>query len=396
MQSADSSVAISKERVPIRFDRNEFAGAFGDIGTDLPLIVGMILAAKLDVTSVLLVYGAMQIFTGFFYRLPMPVQPLKAVAVMVIAQSAGKKVTSDVLYGGGFAIGLTMLALTLSGLVGWLGRIIPKAVVRGIQFGLGLQLSMLALKDYVPKEGTYGFVIAAIAFVINLLLFGNRKYPAALFILLIGVIYSIVGLKLNLYAASQSIGFNVPSFHIPDKASIVAGFLLLALPQVPLSIGNSILAAHQTAKDLFPGRAPGLRKISFTYSLMNLLNPLFSGVPTCHGSGGLAGHYAFGARTGGSVIIYGTFYVIVGLFLSGGFDNVIHIFPMPILGVILLFEGIALLSLVRDVASVPFDLFIAVVTGLLATGLPYGYLVAIIVGTTMAYTLRKRLADPGR
>src|SRR5687768_2596523 len=120
------------QRASIRFDRNEFAGAFGDIGTDLPLIVGMILAAKLDVTSVLVVYGAMQILTGLYYRMPMPVQPLKAVAVIVIAHSAGKNISPEVLYGGGLAIGFTMLLLTLTGLVTWLGRVIPKAVVRGI------------------------------------------------------------------------------------------------------------------------------------------------------------------------------------------------------------------------------------------------------------------------
>jgi len=57
-------------------------------------------------------------------------------------------------------------------------------------------------------------------------------------------------------------------------------------------------------QDLFPERAPSLRKISFTYSMMNLINSIFWCIPTCHGSGGLAGYYAFGARTGGAVIIY--------------------------------------------------------------------------------------------
>src|SRR5688572_7568467 len=277
----------------LRFDRNELAGAFGDIGTDLPLIVGMILVARLDAASVLIVYGFMQVFTGFFYRLPMPVQPLKAVAVMVIAQKGDNKITSEILYGGGFAIGLSMLLLAVTGLVDWLGKVIPKTVVRGIQFGLGLQLVTLAMKDYVQKDGVVGFWIAGIAFVICLVLYGNRKLPGALLVLLLGLVYSVVGLKINLYAATQSVGFALPKLHVPGTSDILTGFLLLALPQVPLSIGNSILAARQTAQDLFPGRAPGLQKISLTYSLMNLLNPFFGGVPTCHGSGGLAGHYTF-------------------------------------------------------------------------------------------------------
>ncbi len=385
----ENSNASAPSRGSIRFDRNELAGAFGDIGTDLPLVVGMILAAGLDAASVLIVYGAMQILTGLVYRLPMPVQPLKAVAVMVIAQTASNKITSDVLYGGGFAIGITMLLLTVTGLVDWLGRVVPRIVVRGIQFGLGLQLASLAMKDYVQREGLSGYGLAAIAFVISVLLYGNRKYPAALFILVLGAGYSMFRLHLDLYSASQQISFQVPKTHAPQWNNLVAGFLLLALPQVPLSIGNSILAARQTAHDLFPDRAPSLRKISFTYSLMNLINPLFGGIPTCHGSGGLAGHYAFGARTGGSVIIYGTLYLMLGLFFSSGFQNVIQVFPMPILGVILLFEGLALMLLIRDVSMAKSDLFIALLVGLMASGLPYGYLIAMVAGTILAHGLQK-------
>lgn len=374
----------------IRFNRTELAGAFGDIGTDLPLIVGMILAAKLDVVSVLVAFGVMQICSGLLYRMPMPVQPLKAVAVMVIAQKAGQQVTPEILYGGGLAIGLTMLFLSITGLVNWLGRVIPKTVVRGIQFGLGLQLSTLALKDYIPRDGGWGFAIATAAFGIAIIFRENKKFPAALFILLLGAVYAVMTLKLNLYAATQSIGFHFPKAHLPSTADMVAGFLLLALPQVPLSIGNSILAARQTSQDLFPDRAPSLRKISLTYAIMNMINPFVSGIPTCHGSGGMAGHYAFGARTGGSVILYGIMFLILGIFFSGGFQNVIQVFPMPILGVILLFEGVALISLIRDTVTLKEEFFLVLLVGLLASGLPYGYLIALIVGTVLSHILKTR------
>src|SRR4051812_10874907 len=171
----------------LRFDRNELAGAFGDIGTDLPLIVGMILAAKLNAATVLIMFGAMQIFTGLFYGMPMPAQPLKAVAVIVITQ----KLAPNVLYGGGLAIGMIMFFLSITGLVAWLGRVIPKVVVRVIQFGLGLQLATLALKDYLPKEQVPGYVLAAIAAVIALLFYNHRRYAAALFIIGLGFAYAI-------------------------------------------------------------------------------------------------------------------------------------------------------------------------------------------------------------
>ncbi|MDB6064592.1 MAG: transporter [Pedosphaera sp.] len=381
--------SLRAEDARLRFDRNEFAGAFGDIGTDLPLIIGMILAAGLESAGVLIVFGLMQILTGLYYRIPMPVQPLKAVAVMVITQKVGEKITGDVIYGGGLAIGIMMLLLTVTGLVDWIGRVVPKTVVRGIQFGLGLQLVNLALGDYIKRDGVSGYVLAGVAFVISLILFGNRKYPAALFVILMGAVYACV-FKLDWGAARQSIGLNWPHGHVPTLSDITTGFLLLALPQVPLSIGNSILAARQTAKDLFPERAPGLRKISMTYSLMNLVTPFIGGIPVCHGSGGLAGYYAFGARTGGAVVIYGSIYLILGFFFSSGFQNVIQVFPLPIMGVILLFEGLAMILLMRDMAGSKLDFFIVIAVGVIAGMVPtYGYLIALILGTAMAYGLPK-------
>src|SRR5512132_2940639 len=180
------SPGAKSRRGAIQFNRNELAGAFGDIGTDLPLIVGMILAAGLHSTSVLVMFGLMQFFTALRYRMPMPVQPLKAVAVLVITQ----KVAPEVLYGGGLAIGIVMLALTVSGGITWLARVVPKAVVRGLQLGLGIQLAMLALKDYVQADGARGYVLAALAFVIVIALLGNRKMPAAIPVIAIGMIYA--------------------------------------------------------------------------------------------------------------------------------------------------------------------------------------------------------------
>ena len=377
----------------LRFDRNELSGAFGDIGTDLPLIAGMILVAGLDAASVLVMFGLMQILTGLVYRLPMPVQPLKAVAILVIAQKAGGPITPAVIYGGGLAIGVIMLLLTLTGLMDWIGRTVPRTVVRGIQFGLGVQLATLALKDYVQGDGAGGYWLAGAAFAITLVLKGNRRFPAALFVILLGVIYAC-GFKLDWQAAGRSFGFNYPHLRVPTWQNIQTGFLALALAQVPLSIGNSILASYQTARDLFPQRAPGLRKISLTYSAMNLINPFFGGVPTCHGSGGLAGYHAFGARTGGAVVIYGSIYLALGLFLGAGFQNVIQVFPLPVLGVILLFEALALIMLVRESAANRRDFFIVACTGLMAGTLPKGYLVALITGTILSYSLPKSWDSP--
>ena len=98
-----------------------------------------------------------------------------------------------------------------------------------------------------------------------------------------------------------------------QQENVVTGFIVLALPQLPLSLGNSILATHQIARDLFPDVRLSVRKVGLTYGAMNLASSFLSGVPVCHGSGGFAGHYAFGGRTGGSVVIYGAMFIALGV-----------------------------------------------------------------------------------
>jgi MFS superfamily sulfate permease-like transporter len=224
-----------------------------------------------------------------------------------------------------------------------------------------------------------------------LLLLGNRRFPPAPFVIALGIAYA-VAFKLHSSLPGHGFGVHLPMFHVPAWHDVAAGFLLLALPQIPLSLGNSILATRQVAEDLFPEKRVTVKKVSATYSLMNLVNPFFGGVPTCHGSGGIAGHYAFGGRTGGSVVIYGTMYLVLGLFFSGGFGAVIQLFPGPILGVILLFEAIALMKLVRDTMAVPGDFALVLLVGLLCFGVPYGYVVGLVIGTAIAYLLPGRLA----
>ena len=370
----------------IKFDRNEWSGAFGDIGTDFPLIVGMILAAGLDSASVLVTFGVMQIFTGSFYKMPMPIQPLKAMATIVITQ----KISPNILYGGGLAIGISMLLLNITKLIDWISRVVPKAVIRGIQLGLGIKLGLLALQDYVIADGVTGYYLAAAAFLLAIFLLGNRKYPPAIFIIVLGMFYAFV-FKVDGHSFINAVGIHLPQIHTPTWADILTGFLILTIPQIPLSIGNSILATNQIANDWYPKRTVTIRKISYTYSLINLINPFFSGIPTCHGSGGIVGHHTFGGRTGGSVIIYGCLYIFLGLFLSQGFDTLVHIFPLPILGILLLFESLGLMLLVQDVTDSKSSFMIALLVGLISGGIRYGFVIGLIVGTLIYYATAKGL-----
>jgi len=363
----------------IKINRNELSGAFGDIGTDLPLIVAMLAVTDLNASGVLIIFGLMQVMTAFVYGLPMPVQPLKAVAMIVITQ----KISSDVIFGGGLAIGVVMLLLTVTGMLTLLNRLVPKTVVRGIQLGLGLQLCLLALTDYIPSDQYIGYVVAAIGFAIGVVLIGNKKYPPALFIIGLGFLYALISAP-NVF---QSISVTIPTLIMPKISieNVLTGFVLLALPQIPLSLGNSIFATNQLVNDYFPEKKMTVKKIGLTYSIINIVTPFVGGIPTCHGSGGIAGHYTFGGRTGGSALIYGLFYIMLGLLFSMNLPGILMIFPKPILGVILLFEGIALVMLVKDIITEKKTFFIAILVGIMAIGLPYGYLIGMVTGTVIFY-----------
>ncbi len=365
----------------IRFNKQEFAGSFGDIGTDLPLIIAMITAAGLHAPSVLIVFGLMQISTGLIYKIPMPVQPLKAMATLVIAQQIG----GNILLGAGLSIGIVMFLLSISGLLGKISMIIPKAVIRGLQLGLGLSLCLLAFKKYIPNDGFYGYVIAILSFILILIFIDSKKYPASLIVVSLGLVYALI-FKVNLSSLIDSFGVNLPVFSMPNVDDISKGFILLALPQIPLSIGNSIIATKQVSEDLFPEKKNiTIKKIGLTYSFMNLIIPFVSGIPSCHGSGGIAGHYAFGGRTGGSVVIYGFMYVILGLFFGNNFAKVIQVFPLPVLGVVLVFEGLALMSLIKDQLNEKKNLIISLLVGVIAAGMPFGFVTSMVIGSILYY-----------
>lgn len=364
----------------LRFNWQEFSGSFGDLGTDLPLLVGLITVAHLSSASVFTLFGLGQVLSGVIYGLPMPLQPLKAMAVIVMTQ----KLSGEILWAGGFLIALIMLALSLSGALSWLARVIPLPVVRGCQFGLGLSLASLALKTYIPDGNIWGYLLAGLGFLILVALPKHRGIPAGLVVVGLGLLYAgSIGLPWS--TIITGIQWQTPEFQTLDPAALLPGLVLLALPQLPLSISNAVIATQKTAQDLFPDQPLSIRRIGWTYGLINLIVPFFGGVPVCHGCGGLVGHYALGARTGGAVVMYGGLYLIVGLLFSAVFNDVLGIFPMPILGVILLFEAWGLLSLIGDQVQEPQDWMIALLVAVIAFSVPQGFLIGTVAGTGLYY-----------
>lgn len=370
------------------FNRHEFSGAFGDVGTDLPLITGMILASSMNPASVLGVFGAAQVASALFYGIPMPVQPLKAVAALVIAGG----ISAPQVYGAGLTIGVVMLLLTATGLLDRLRAIVPHAVIRGLQLGLGLKLALLSALRYIPANGPWGIALALFCGIIILLLLKNRHCPPALPVIGIGLLYVWFVDRGNLLAPNQ-LGITLPTLVRFTPADMLQGFLLLALPQIPLSLGNSLFATHQMATDLFPQSKIRLRTIGYTYGILNICSAPLGGIPVCHGTGGMAGHYIFGGRTGGSVFIYGILLILLGLFWGSGFGRIVQIFPLSVLGIILLTESGMLMHLARDVIPLPRARIVAVATALMAAFLPYGFLIGMIAGSLLEHTLKRSIPN---
>ena len=287
------------------------------------------------------------------------------------------------MYGAGLSIGVFMLLVTVTGLIDWTASVVPKPVVRGIQLGLGLKLAALAVTRYAGADGLPGYILATAALAVTLPLLCQRRVPAALVLVGLGMVYSLVRHGAP-DAVFHSWGMAMPHLRAPGLASIIDGFVLLGLAQVPVSLGNSVLATCQVARDYYPERNISVRKIGWTYSIMNLICPFFGGVPVCHGSGGLVGMHVFGGRTGGAVLIYGVLYVSLGLFFSAGFNAFLALFPLPILGVLLFIEAVALMAMTRDLAGDRIQLGLAVLTGITAYVIPYGFLVALVFGTVLA------------
>ena len=322
----------------IRFDRMEWAGSFGDLGTFIPFVVAYIAVVKVDPFGILLSFGAAMIACGLYYQTPFPVQPMKAIGAVAATQAAQTAtITPATLYGASLATGVIWLALGLTGTAKYLARLVPRFVVIGIVLGLGMGFMLQGVRSMSD-----GWIIAAVGLTGTVLLLTNRALPAMFLLLLFGMICGAVrnpGLLQNLLVARP--GLRLPGFALGGITwhDLLIGTTLLALPQLPLTLGNAIIAIREENNRLFPDRAVGENTLAASTGLMNLASAALGGVPMCHGAGGMAGHVAFGARTGGAPIILGILLVSLAFFFSGSVSALFELVARPALGVILFLTG---------------------------------------------------------
>jgi MFS superfamily sulfate permease-like transporter len=369
-----------------RLDRHEIAGSLGDLGTFLPLLVGMAATNGLDFATALFFAGLFNIVTGLTFSIPMAVQPMKAIAAVALTEG----LTAPQIVAAGASVSLVILVFGVSGLIDWLNRVVPKSVVRGLQLALGLSLAIKGMQMvagtnawWAPDSYTTGLVSA----VIVLLLFFSRRVPAALLLFGLGL-----GLAVWMHpgvVGSLGLGVTLPRWSPPAWNDFVTSFPKAALPQIPLTTLNSVIAVCALSADLFPRRRAAPRKVAISVGMMNLVACWFGGMPMCHGAGGLAGQYRFGARTNGSILFLGAVKLLLAVLFGASLMTRCQAFPASILGVLLAFAGMELALACRDQTrrSDAFAMLLTAAACMALENVALGFL----IGLAMAWCLRVRL-----
>jgi hypothetical protein len=370
----------------MRFDLPELSGGLGDLGTFVPLTASLIIVCGMEGGSVLFFAGLANVLVGVAFNRPIPVQPMKAIAAVAIAEG----LAPGEIAAAGFLSGAIVLALALTGLVTVAERWIPRPVVRGIQLGVGLKLAAKGVT--MALAGGWweldGLILALAAALLVLATARSQRFPSALILLVAGVV--LIPLEGLDTLAGVSLGWGGPVWIWPTLEQWELGFARGALPQLPLTLLNSVIAVCALSGDLFPGRAIGTRPMAISVGVMNLGTCLFGAMPSCHGSGGLAGQHRFGARTGGSMVVLGLCKMGLGIVFGSAVGVVLAAFPSSLLGVLLAFAGLELGLAAREVSDRnAFFVVAATAGGILAVNAAVGFLLGL--GTALLLLREPRL-----
>jgi MFS superfamily sulfate permease-like transporter len=341
----------------------------------------------MDPLGVLVAFGIFKIFVGLYFKTPVPIQPMKAIGGMAIAHAGS--ITPGMIWGSGIFTGLFWLLMGVTGAITWIEKVTTKPVVRGIMLGLGLSfiLEGLGMMKVQPLFAIGGVVL-------TLLLLNNRRFPPMLVLLGYGIVVVLIQRPQLIEEISHlSIRFRFPEITLGRITwkELLAGFVMLGLPQAPLTLGNAIIGTVAENNATFPDRRVTVKTISIDHGVMNLISACIGGIPMCHGAGGMAGHIRFGARTGGALVILGVMVLLTGLFLSDSVVLLFQVFPRPILGVILFFAGVELALVVQDIKLKKQNLFVLVVTAGIAM---WNMGVAYLAGLMLYYGLQRRWIKP--
>jgi len=329
------------ERTALRFDRGEWAGAFGDLGTLVPFLLAYITIVGIQPAGMLLAFGVALVAAGLYFRTPFPVQPMKAIgAVAVTGAAQTAVVTPEAVAVAALATGVIWLVLGFTGVAERVAKWVGRPITLGITLGLGLAFML----DGTRMMAT-GLWLSVPLLLATILLLSNRALLAMFLVLATGVAWAVITDP----AVASAVARVEPGMHLPSWPfgnltweAVFVGVVLLALPQVPLTMGNAVIAPVEFNNREFADRPLTERKVAISTGIMNTLGSLVGAVPMCHGAGGMAAQVSFGARTGGAPVILGVLLVALALFFSDSIAILLRLFPAPALGVMLFLAGVQL------------------------------------------------------
>jgi SulP family sulfate permease len=390
----------------ICFNRLELAGSLGDLGTLLPIAIAMVLVNGLNPLGLFFSIGIFYILSGVYFGVTVPVQPMKVIGAYAIATA----LTADQILASSLLMGVLLLIIGVTGAIDLIRKATPHAVIRGVQLSTGALLmsggvkfiigtsKFQALQDAVEPYLAFqslgpvpiSLVIGVGAALVTLLLLDNKRFPAGLIVVLGGLALGLaLGARIDLQG--QDLGFKLPEIlplGFPGNADFTFALFALVLPQLPMTLGNAALAYTDLSKQYF---ADGSHRVTnkaacISMALANFMSFCLGGMPLCHGAGGLAAHYRFGARTAGSNLLIGMIFFILALVLGNNIITVFNLLPMSILGVLLIFAGSQLTLTVMDLDSRK-DFFVAtLILGItLASNLAAGFIAGMIVAQILKW-----------
>ena len=354
------------EKLKNQFGLSEWSGSIGDLGTLLPLAFALVTYNGFSISRIFLLFGITYILSGFIYKVPISVQPLKAMSVIAI--SLGLNV--DMLAGTAFFYGLLLILLSLTGAIKRLQKFFSSALVKGIQLGIGLILIEKAIRLIIDKglflnTASDGLTInilllAALILVISFFQL-KKKIPMALILILL----SIVGFKIAGFTELESTAGSLLKFSLPPVSILVDVFILLIIPQLPLTLGNAMFAAADTCHGFWGNQAKRVTpaRLGMSIGVGNMLIGLFGGFPMCHGAGGIAAHQQFGGKTGGTVIITGV--VLILFALVSPLSSLLFLIPVPLLSAMLLFDSWRMITLLKKLV-LRFEIIVALTVGVIS------------------------------
>lgn len=387
------------------FNRMELAGSLGDLGTLLPIAIAMVLINGLNPVGLFFSIAVFFIISGLFFGVTVPVQPMKVIGAYAIATAMDP---SQIL-ASSLLMGAFLLLVGLTGAIEFIRKITPKSAIRGVQLSTGallisggikfivgtskFQALQNAAEPYLSIQSIgplpIGIIIGLIGALATFLLIDNKKFPAGLVVVGAGLIIGVL-LGVGMDLGNGAIGINIPQFlpyGFPAKADFTFALLVLVLPQLPMTIGNAVLAYTDLSREYFGDKASKVsnRNVCISMALANFLSFCIGGMPLCHGAGGLAAHYRFGARTAGSNLMIGLLFLILALVLGNNIVDFFNLLPMSVLGVLLVFAGAQLTLTIMDLESRK-DYFVA--TMILGITLASNLAVGFITGMVIARLLR--------